>query len=212
MVRISIFLLIILFVSGEQIPEIKVLTESLCVDCGTFVSEQLKHFLNYGVLDLANITFIPFGNAKEEYDEETKQWKFTCQHQENECYGNMIETCIINIQGQIPSYTTLLCIEENMGTYWNDFDITLAHCISSEELIKEIMDCVHSDLGNKYQHEMAQRTPEHDYVPWIIFNGEHNKEIEDKILNNMLQFLCSLQPEKCKNPYFESNTYQDIKK
>ena len=48
------------------------------------------------ILDIVNITFVPYGNAKELYRPETKLYQFYCQHGAEECYGNLIQTCVIN--------------------------------------------------------------------------------------------------------------------
>ena len=47
--------------------------------------------------------------------------------------------------------------------------------------IQAIYDCVKSDMGNFYQHQMAQKTEEHLYVPWINSNTVFRKWNKPKL-------------------------------
>ena len=40
--------------------------------------------------EIMNISFVPYGNARETYRPETKLYQFYCQHGADECYGNLI--------------------------------------------------------------------------------------------------------------------------
>jgi interferon gamma-inducible protein 30 len=42
------------------------------------------------VLDIVNISLVPYGNAHEVYDPTNQTYKFTCQHGPNECAANLI--------------------------------------------------------------------------------------------------------------------------
>ena len=59
---------------------------------------------------LAYIEIIPYGNAKEVYDSTLGKYTFTCQHGDNECYGNLIMTCSLNILGRIKGQLNLICL------------------------------------------------------------------------------------------------------
>ena len=45
---------------------------------------------------MVNISIYPYGNANER-QEANGTWAFTCQHGEDECKGNLVETCFINL-------------------------------------------------------------------------------------------------------------------
>eukprot|EP00484_Ammonia_sp_Unknown_P013865 CAMPEP_0197072196 /NCGR_PEP_ID=MMETSP1384-20130603/209975_1 /TAXON_ID=29189 /ORGANISM="Ammonia sp." /LENGTH=207 /DNA_ID=CAMNT_0042511013 /DNA_START=204 /DNA_END=827 /DNA_ORIENTATION=+ len=45
---------------------------------------------------MVNITIYPYGNANER-QLSNGSWSFTCQHGEDECQGNLVETCFINL-------------------------------------------------------------------------------------------------------------------
>ena len=45
---------------------------------------------------MVNITIYPYGNA-EETQNSNGTWIFNCQHGKDECKGNLVETCFINL-------------------------------------------------------------------------------------------------------------------
>ena len=113
----------------KHVPKIRVYIESLCPDCMYFINRSFKDFIEkVSKPNLADIELIPYGNAKEKFNETTKKWEFECQHGENECYGNIIETCLIHNYGKIDSYKKILCIESNIAKYDLNFDRTLDFC------------------------------------------------------------------------------------
>ena len=185
--------------SQKHVPKIQVYIESLCPDCVNFITHSFKDFFEkVSKPNLAEIEFIPFGNAKEKYNEETKKWEFTCQHEENECYGNIIETCIIQNLGRVNSYKQILCIESNIEKYNLNFDDTLNFCFNNDESqINQIKQCAQSDLGNIYQHQMAQKTGNHLYVPWILVDGVHDVDAENQIIESLIDYLCGADKTKC---------------
>ena len=182
------------------IPKIQVYIESLCPDCVDFITKSFKTFYeNVQKPNLADIEFIPYGNAKEVYNEQTGKYEFECQHGENECYGNLIETCAIQVMGRVQSYSTILCIETNIASYEKDFDKTLEFCLSDDKTnLEEIKECVKSDIGNYYQHQMAQKTDtNHKWVPWIVVNGVHDEKVENDIIASLIDYLCGDDRTKC---------------
>ena len=184
----------------SSVPKIQVYIESLCPDCVNFITKSFKSFYeNVKNPNLEEIEFIPYGNAQEVYNENTGRYDFTCQHKENECYGNMIETCAIQIKGRVKSYGTILCIESNIASYKLDFDNTLEYCLKEEEdTLQEIKDCVSSDKGNYYEHQMVQKTDiDHKYVPWVVVNGVHDVDAENKIIESLVDYLCGDDKTKC---------------
>ena len=185
--------------SQKYVPKIQVYIESLCPDCVNFITHSFKDFYEkVSKPNLADIEFVPFGNAKEVFNEATQKWEFECQHGENECYGNLIETCIIQNLGMVNSYSKIICIESNIARYGRNFNTTLEFCFDNDaDQIKAIYDCVNSDLGNFYQHQMAQKTGDHLYVPWVIVDGVHDIDAENQIIESLIDYLCGDDKSKC---------------
>ena len=197
----SLLLLTIISLSQEQkyVPKITIYVESLCPFCLQLITTVYKEFRDTVTKpNLAEVEFITFGNAKEVYNTETKKYEFTCQHGENECYGNLVETCAIQTLGKVQGYDTLICIESNIVSFGINFDKALEFCLQNDqenlELVKE---CVTSDLGNLYQHEMAQKTGNHSWVPWVMVDGVHDLDAEDKIFESLIDYLCGDDITKC---------------
>ena len=197
-----ILILSLISISFQQkyIPKIQIYIESLCPDCYFFITKSFKSFYeNVKNPNLAEIEFIPYGNAQEVYNSQNKLWEFTCQHGEPECYGNLIETCAIQTLGKIKSYETIICLESNIEEYDFDFDKTLEYCMINDQtnlgLIKE---CVSSDIGNYYQHQMALKTDKkHLWVPWVVVDGVHDIEAENQIIESLTDYLCGDDKSKC---------------
>ena len=183
----------------KHVPKIRVYIESLCPDCMYFINRSFKDFIEkVSKPNLADIELIPYGNAKEKFNETTKKWEFECQHGENECYGNIIETCLIHNYGKIDSYKKILCIESNIAKYDLNFDRTLDFCFNDDaEQIQAIYDCLKGDLGHIYQHQMAQKTGEHFYVPWVVVDGVHDIDAEHQIIESLIDYLCGDDKSKC---------------
>merc|ERR1712136_323124 len=53
----------------------------------------------------------------------------------------------------------------------------------------DIKACAEGPNGNFFQHIIASETPKHDYVPWIIFNGVHNEDIQNKAQSNLKKLV-----------------------
>ena len=91
-----------------------------------------------------------------------------------------METCAINLLGKIKSYEVLICIDKNIFNNDKNFDKTLDLCMKGRDSEKELIkDCMNSDIGNYYEHIMANRTLDHYYVPWILVDGVHDVNAEN---------------------------------
>lgn len=173
--------------------------ESLCPGCRNLIKTQI--YPTYQVLKstgILNIFLHPFGNAVE-YKNGTK-WIFTCQHGEEECLINLVETCALHLLTPPKRMPFIHCIEESPSLYngrvcAEDLDIKWA----------PIEKCYKGSQGNYFQHEEALQTkslnPPHKFVPWITVNGVHTEELQNAISDDMLKFVCNaytgLKPDAC---------------
>ena len=50
--------------------------------------------------------------------------------------------------------------------------------------------------GNRLEHAMGAKTesldPPHNYVPWIVVDGEHDNDIQEAAMDNLLALVCKL--------------------
>ncbi|XP_016331558.1 gamma-interferon-inducible lysosomal thiol reductase-like [Sinocyclocheilus anshuiensis] len=164
--------------------------ESLCPGCRQFLVLQLVPTFIM-LQDIMDIDLVPYGNAQEKEDQ--GKYIFTCQHGEDECLGNMIETCLWSMLG-INAFPVIFCMESGvdvlkaaqpcLGVYFPDTKWD------------SVMNCVKGEEGNKLMHQNAVKTnalkPPHEYVPWITVNGEHTDALQDKAMASLFNLVCSL--------------------
>ncbi|KAJ0734740.1 putative gamma interferon inducible lysosomal thiol reductase GILT [Helianthus annuus] len=97
------------------------------------------------------------------------------QHGGWECLLNTIEACSIHAWPQVSDhYPFVYCVEklsyEDKHTEWNT-------CFKKLNLDpKPVIDCYTSGMGHKlelqYADEKSALEPPHDYVPWVIVDGQ----------------------------------------
>ncbi|XP_041805593.1 gamma-interferon-inducible lysosomal thiol reductase [Chelmon rostratus] len=169
--------------------EVALYYESLCPGCRYFLTGML--FPTWVLLnDIMSVTLVPFGNAQEKHD--GQKYIFECQHGQQECLGNMIETCLLNMTDM--AFVIINCMESS-----TDVIKAAKSCVElyrPELAWDTIMSCVNGDLGNQLMHQNALKTnalsPQHEYVPWVTINGEHTKDLEDKAMSSLFNLVCSL--------------------
>lgn len=164
--------------------------ESLCPGCQSFITSML-YPTSVLLGDIMDLTLVPYGNAQETFD--GKKYIFTCQHGEQECVGNMIEACLLNLTDS-DAFLTIFCMESS-----GDPIKAAQSCVelfSPDLSWKRLMTCVNGDLGNQIMHQNALKTqalkPSHTYVPWITINGVHTEEIQDKAFSALVPLVCNL--------------------
>ncbi|XP_011417890.4 gamma-interferon-inducible lysosomal thiol reductase [Magallana gigas] len=177
--------------------------ESMCPGCRDFFRTQLTKTFT-ALKDIMDLTLVPYGNAWEK-KESSGRWNFTCQHGEDECVGNLIETCAIHLLKNISVYFPFIsCIEhDEFGTP----QFSAKKCAKQQGIdIQPIMDCSTSSLGNSLLHQMALKTealnPPHEYVPWVTLNGVHTEDIQKKAEGDLTALVCdtykgSSKPAAC---------------
>ena len=168
--------------------------ESQCPDCRSMINGSFERAHRAdSFLSMVDITYWPYGNAHEVQDGDS--WKYTCQHGEVECQWNLVESCAINlIKCPLQKFGFLKCIEWNEGMSYDE-EVT-KKCATEAKItnIDDILSCYKGEDAIKYEHVIAQKTeslsPSHQYVPWVLVNGEHDVDAENKIGDNLLKYVC----------------------
>lgn len=187
--------------------------ESLCPGCRQFINTQAypayQKLANTGILDLK---FVPYGNAQEYPYGST--YTYRCQHGPTECEGNKVEACAIHQYPSQAQYVPFIHCVEYYG-----FSVTNAqYCAGQEKLDwTTIYACATGTEGTALMHEMATQTgalnPRHQYVPWITVNGAHTDAVQTAIMNNMVQYVCSVyqgtKPAACSQQHDNKVCYRD---
>ncbi|XP_051894037.1 gamma-interferon-inducible lysosomal thiol reductase-like [Pristis pectinata] len=161
--------------------------ESLCPDCRAFMVNELCPTWAR-MKEVLNITLISFGNAEVIQDAQERQ--FRCQHGEAECRGNRIQNCVIYYLKNTSSYLPVICCMESAF-------IEMQQCLQEHAPTvtwENITDCADEELGSQLMYQSAQRTnelePPHDYVPWILINGEHSEDMQHHAETGLLDLVC----------------------
>lgn len=145
------------------------------------------------------LELLPYGKAREEYNEETEKWDFSCQHGKKECRGNLIQTCAIQItERNATRYMPFVnCMEQQPEPLAVSSLCADRHGLNYES----IRECVLGSEGNAYQHEIAVKTEELanplTYVPWIAFDGERNRRAEFDLKQEICAALSNPKPNPC---------------
>jgi len=205
--------------------QVELYLESQCPDCREMITTSFYDAYEIdGFLDMADITFIPFGNANETKDEDyPDMYTFECQHGESECMYNLIETCAIHKiatncdnNPMMTQFQFIYCIEQhndNRDTD-QDYESVALKCATqvgvSIQTIDDIKSCVLTKEGNIYEHAMAQKTaalnPPHTYVPYVVANGVHNDEIQNDVTDSLFDYVCRTYKGQNKSTYCPTTT------
>ena len=175
--------------------------ESFCEGCRTFILGQLwptfQALKNSGIME---VKLYPYGNAFEKKVD--GKWQFTCQHGKVECEMNLIETRAIHILGHANQFMEYIhCVETTPSL------VNAKVCADQLKIDwGSILNCYKSTEGNLLEHDMAVATnalnPPHNYVPWLVGNGQHNEELEDDMLTNLMEWVCQtyegVKPHACR--------------
>ncbi|XP_034559724.1 gamma-interferon-inducible lysosomal thiol reductase [Notolabrus celidotus] len=175
--------------------------ESLCPGCRLFLTEML--FPTWLLLnEIMTVNLVPYGNAREKPD--GQKYVFECQHGEQECLGNMIETCLLNMTKM--AFPIIFCMESSTDVIKSAQ--SCAQLYSPQLSWDKVWACVKGDQGNQLMHQNALTTealnPPHNYVPWITVNGVHTEDLQDKAMASLFTLVCNMykgpKPAACGGP------------
>jgi len=174
---------------GSHKVRVELYYESQCPGCRSLITTSFADaFATEGFLKMADIAFVPYGNAHET-GSASEGWTFSCQHGETECVYNAMETCGLSyISSTQKAFDFVNCIEHNDESRTShDYDSVLDKCATEASIAKsqsaQIKTCYTGSQGNSLEHAMALSTenlsPSHEYVPWVVGQGVHSDEIQN---------------------------------
>ncbi|XKL66163.1 hypothetical protein PGB90_009583 [Kerria lacca] len=181
---------------------ITVFYESLCPDSIDFFKNQFSRNWRsfYGYL---NVELVPYGKANQTKSK-SGNYQFTCQHGEDECFGNRIQACAISkmykehrkqLFGFISCYMSHYTNQEKNGpkcaSKYNVSWMVLKRCANGKEGFNLL-----AKLGNRTHNFKPKIT----YIPTIVFNNMYDEDDNYVAASDLKSLLCiklDNKPKKC---------------
>jgi len=173
---------------NAQKLHVAVYYESLCGDSIRFITNQLNPAYE-SLKDYIEIFFVPFG----------KSWRiggerFACQHGQDECDGNMIQSCTLNaLNGNRDASMAYVACQMASGA-----ERTGQECAARVGVdYGQVAQCFNDGLGTRLQlgaekatHEIAFPYPK--FVPTIVYNKRFDQYLQNRSLNDFTGVVCEL--------------------
>lgn len=201
-IKILILTLIALgvqYIQGGK-PIVKIYYETLCPDTRNFILGSYKNYI-LTKTKMAHVELIPNGNSNLTRFNGTTE--FTCQHGEEECYGNRVHNCVFDYfkgdNAAINDY--LFCHFTNAWVRFKKTSRnTTEYCFDqlnySQDIKDDLHTCINGDQGLKLQAIANLETPTHTFIPWVTINGERTEENAAAVSDSLIHFLCTFDVNK----------------
>ncbi|KAF5744483.1 gamma-interferon-inducible lysosomal thiol reductase-like isoform X1 [Tripterygium wilfordii] len=144
--------------------------ESLCPYSANFIVNYLVKLFEDDLISIVDLKLVPWGNAKILGND-----TFKCQHGPYECLLNTVEACAIHVLPKVDEHFPFIyCVEslvyQHKYAQWES-------CFEKLGLdSKPISDCYSSGFGKELELQYAAETndlqPPHEYVPWVVVDGQ----------------------------------------
>ncbi|XP_069693933.1 GILT-like protein 1 [Periplaneta americana] len=171
--------------------------ETLCPDSQRFVSRQLYPVWK-DLKDFISLKFVPFGKASGD-----SIMGFKCQHGVEECRGNMMQSCVLDMLTTAgPQMEFVYCV-------MNSIDGTSAGERCSQKVGVNwiaVQGCMKSKAGINLQLMAQEQTLSVfnrglGFVPTVTFNNVYNERDQREALRNFRAVVCryigSPAPDGC---------------
>ncbi|CAG2174299.1 unnamed protein product [Oppiella nova] len=192
---------------ANEVPKVNINVnfEYFCSDCTKYVSEQLyPTYQKLGsILDIQLNTFAFYSWTNKTNPDGT--YDITIKNL-TEVQGTLIQACVMEMEPIDKTLALLSCMftspdyqtqvnagkqcSEKLGLNW-----------------AQINECAQGPLGRGlyiqgFERMMAVK-PKITWFPWIIVNGQHTDELQDKAEHHFMKIVCDTytgpKPDDCKN-------------
>ncbi|XP_055852944.1 GILT-like protein 1 [Episyrphus balteatus] len=208
-----LFALVAISNAAVKVP-VTIYYESLCPDSAALITEKIHPVLQDELKEHVDITWVPFG--KSEMYTQGADVEFTCHHGPNECYGNKVHACAINII-QANSYQAeftresltldfITCLMK-VGKNFPDNVYPGAKCARENHINTwaNIETCANSTEGSKLLQEQGKMTNAFQKpltsVPTVVFKHVFDNDVQQMALKDFKTTLCGYimepKPKTC---------------
>ena len=149
---------------------------------------------------MVNITIYPYGNALEN-QLPNGTWNISCQHGPDECAGNLVETCFINLvlfdQNKYMDFIINYETELNKK-FFEPYVVaqTLLESGNYSVTWDQLDSCINSTQGNEWEHQMGIWSNEAHVLmhgtPTITLNGEFSDAERQECMSSTLLCTCKV--------------------
>ncbi|CAH8391650.1 unnamed protein product [Eruca vesicaria subsp. sativa] len=171
--------------------------ESLCPYCSSFIVNHLTKLFEDDLISIVDLHLSPWGNTKLRSDNVT----VVCQHGAFECLLDTVEACAIDAWPKLSGHFPFIyCVESLVTEHKYD---KWESCYQKLNLnSKPVDDCLSSGHGDKLELQYAAETsalqPPHQYVPWVVVDGQPLYEDYE----NFISYICKAykgnkKPDAC---------------
>ena len=137
--------------SNTKIYELDIFYETLCPFSREFITDKVQEVLKSPSLRKSvKINFHPFGKGADKSN--GTNFKFTCQHGVNECFGNKIQLCGLKQFNYDNGVNFIVCMESAMPMTNFDMSSALYSCAPGQ-IYKDIMKCAYGVQGDLLMHQ-----------------------------------------------------------
>ncbi|CAN8028383.1 unnamed protein product, partial [Ixodes persulcatus] len=188
--------------------ELVVIYESLCPYSRRLVYSQLRPTYTK-LAPYINLTLLPFGKARVRTERDgagRNITKISCQHGENECVGNKIETCVLRVvQQTVTAVQIVACMSENSSPHRAG-----ENCATTFGVKWSLIDTCLKEHGEEYELEVAATTWKYKSdvtrVPIVVMNGKQGNYVDYHAQHDMIVIVCNEikalgneEPKVCQN-------------
>ncbi|XP_044979102.1 gamma-interferon-responsive lysosomal thiol protein-like isoform X1 [Hordeum vulgare subsp. vulgare] len=170
--------------------------ESLCPPSALFVTYRLAEAFEDGLLEVADVTLVPYGNA-----EVGKDGTITCEHGPEECLLNTVEACAIDAWPDVNVHFGFInCVEElAMNETQGEWE-SCFHKLGLDP--KPVTECYKSEHGHKLSLKYGKQTgalvPPLTGIPWVVVDGKPRDD------GDFVYYICKAYkgrpPKICQEP------------
>jgi len=198
-------------VGADEKVMVELYYEAQCPGCREMVTTSFyKAFQTEGFLDMAEVAFVPYGNAQETKTA-SGSYEFECQHGLSECVYNTIEACALaKIDDPLMAFQFIDCIErsdESRDPQQDYYKVAIACCELTkipDTTVAMMEECATGLEGIKLNHEAAAKTdaldPPHKFVPYVVVNDVHSDDVQNTISDSLFDYVCGAYLGANKSP------------
>jgi hypothetical protein len=191
--------------------DLKIYYDSQCGTSIRFLKNKVKPFYEESFnefKDKLNLSLVPGALEMVEdyqgFETSVNEINFRCKHGEEECLGNSLHACALNILPKSKAIDYILCFMSNIRD--NNYDNFLTTDLCSKQLnflSDDIKRCATGRNGSLLMLAILQNKNKlSDTVsesPWVILNSNFNYDLHENMKENMTREVCSLlKDEKTK--------------